>query len=443
MIIEAGPGNGNYEISLSWLKGALPFAAACTQLHIRGSARTQTKAAGLGCCQRIFLLQYRRKELLTELLSGFDAMPLVWPARGNKWTSIVAQIGVGSGLDTVVSQGERPREMAPVGLPHGARMTGMAVLVGIDEAGYGPILGPLVISSSAILLPHQLLSADLWQVLKRSVSDKRKHLAGRLLIADSKKAHNKSLGIRHLERTVLACLRCLGQQPATFGELLAALCPACLDGLAEYPWYEDANSQKVPADQEDLKIASAVLAGDMAANGARLRSLKSVCLDVRCYNRMVSNVKNKASVLFTAICQLIENAFESFAGEDLQIIIDRQGGRVRYRTSLQRMFPHMDLRILSETQERSSYELRADGKSMCLHFIVDGDEKFLPVSLASMVSKYLRELFMSSINRYFAGFCPGLRPTAGYWQDGLRFISDLKRNLPEVEYDTALLIRCR
>lgn len=319
----------------------------------------------------------------------------------------------------------------------------MAVLVGIDEAGYGPILGPLVISSSALGLPQRLLSADLWQVLKRSVSDKRKHLAGRLLIADSKKAHNKSLGTKHLERTVLACLRCLGREPATFGELLAALCPACLDGLGEYPWYKDADSQKVPADLADIRIASTVLAGDMAANGARLRSLRSVCLDVRCYNRMVSNVKNKANVLFTAICQLIENAFENFVGEDLQIIIDRQGGRVRYRASLQRMFPHMDLRILSETEETSSYELQADGKSMRLHFIVDGDEKFLPVSLASMVSKYLRELFMFSINRYFAGFCPGLKPTAGYWQDGLRFISDLQKNLPKDKYDADLLIRCR
>jgi hypothetical protein len=67
----------------------------------------------------------------------------------------------------------------------------------------------------------------------------------------------------------------------------------------------------------------------------------------------------------------------------------------------------------------------------------------LPVSLASMVSKYLRELFMSSINRYFAGFCPDLKPTAGYWKDGLRFVNDLKKNLPDVQYDTGLLIRCR
>ncbi len=350
----------------------------------------------------------------------------------------------------------------------------MTVLVGIDEAGFGPILGPLVVSSSAFVLPRSLLSADLGQVLRKSVSDKRKHLAGRLLITDSKKAHNKSLGIKHLERTVLACLRCLGQQPSTLTELLAVLCPTCLDGLGEYPWYKDTNSQKIPVDLPDVKIASAVLADDMASKGVQLLSLKSRCLDVGYYNRMVSNVKNKASVLFTAVCQLIQDAFENFAGQDLQIIVDRQGGRVRYRQSLLRMFPDIDLRIIAEGPQSSSYELQGDGKAFRqdeqdehvnpvnpvknkarLHFVVHGDEKFLPVSLASMLSKYLRELFMFSINRYFALLCPDLKPTAGYWTDGLRFISELKKNLPHVARASSpgstarmavpldLLIRCR
>ncbi len=78
-----------------------------------------------------------------------------------------------------------------------------------------------------------------------------------------------------------------------------------------------------------------------------------------------------------------------------------------------------------------------------MHFIVGADERFLPVSLASMVSKYLRELLVANINRYFAGFHADLKPTAGYWKDGLRFIEDLKTNIPHVEYDHEQLIRCR
>ncbi|MHC4185334.1 MAG: hypothetical protein ACYSR4_05310, partial [Planctomycetota bacterium] len=76
-------------------------------------------------------------------------------------------------------------------------------------------------------------------------------------------------------------------------------------------------------------------------------------------------------------------------------------------------------------------------------FVVRADERFLPVSLASMVSKYLRELLVASMNRYFAGFHAELRPTAGYWKDGLRFIEDLKRNVPNIRFDSNQLIRCR
>jgi len=319
----------------------------------------------------------------------------------------------------------------------------MVTLVGIDEAGFGPILGPLVVSSSTFSLPHHLLTSDLWQVLRKSVADKRRHLAGRLLIADSKKAHNKSLGIKHLQRTVLAALKCLGEEPTTLTELLSLLCPDCIEQLSEYPWYKKVDSQMLTADKADIAIVSQVLSDDLSANGIELLELKSRCLDVAYYNKMVGSVKNKANVLFTATSRLIKNAFDNFAGDDLQIMIDRQGGRVRYRKILQRMFPDMKLKILRESQQNSSYELQANGRFMRLHFVVGADDRFLPVSLASMVSKYLRELLVYNINRYFAGFGADLRPTAGYWKDGLRFIEEIKTNLPHVKYDNNQLIRLR
>jgi hypothetical protein len=136
----------------------------------------------------------------------------------------------------------------------------MVVLVGIDEAGFGPILGPLVVSSSTFSLPHHLLTSDLWQVLRRSLSNRRKRLAGRLLIADSKKAYSRSLGIKHLERTVLTSLKCLGKKPATLAELVELLCPSCLERLSDYPWYRGAGSYCLSADIGDRDIASAVLA---------------------------------------------------------------------------------------------------------------------------------------------------------------------------------------
>ncbi|MFC1794978.1 hypothetical protein ACFL3Q_15490 [Planctomycetota bacterium] len=322
-------------------------------------------------------------------------------------------------------------------------VTRMVILVGIDEAGYGPILGPLVVSSSIFTLPHNLLTSDLWQILSKSVSDRRKRLAGRLLITDSKKAYSKSIGIKHLERTVLTALKCLDKEPATLTELLELLCPSCLERLSDYPWYQDIGDYSISIDMADKEIASAVLADDLTSNGIELLDLKSRCLDVAYYNKMVAAVKNKANVLFSATCSLIKSAYDNFEGDDLQIVVDRQGGRVHYRKNLQRMFGDMELKILRESPATSSYELQAGGKAMRVHFVVGADGRFLPVSLASMVSKYLRELLIGNINRYFAGFSEDLKPTAGYWKDGLRFIEDIKTNLPHVRFDSDQLIRSR
>jgi len=319
----------------------------------------------------------------------------------------------------------------------------MAVLVGIDEAGYGPILGPLVASCAAFSIPDEFLGSDLWDVLRRSVGKSRRKLAGRLLITDSKKAYNRMKGIGQLERTVLACMRCAGKSPVTAGELMEILCPACAGRLVNYPWYEEFGPGRLVSGDSDIAIAAGALKKDLERKNAQILSVSSRCLDVAYYNHRVDAVKNKASVLFSAICELIKKTLDSSGQDNLQILIDRQSGRRRYAGQLLRMFPGMELRILREDDTDSSYELRSGGKKMRLRFAVDADDRFLPVSLASMVSKYVREIMVASINRYFADLCADLTPTAGYWKDGLRFIKELDSHSPGIEYEPSQLIRSR
>jgi ribonuclease HII len=224
---------------------------------------------------------------------------------------------------------------------------------------------------------------------------------------------------------------------------MTLLCPEALERLDNYPWHQNAGSFPLSADRTDVAIASTVLKNDLSSNNIKLLQLQSCCLDVAYYNKMVSAVKNKADVLFTATSQLIKRAYDKFGCDGLQIIVDRQGGRVHYRQSLQRMFPDMELEVIRESPTISSYQLQSGRRQMRLHFAVGADDRFLPVSLASMLSKYIRELLVDNINRYFTGFASDLQPTAGYWKDGLRFIEDLKRNIPHVAFDSNQLIRCR
>lgn len=346
----------------------------------------------------------------------------------------------------------------------------MAILVGIDEAGFGPILGPLVVSSSTFRVPDNLVWANLWEILHKSVSDKRAKLNGRILIADSKKAFTRSAGLKHLQKTVLAVLSHLGNEPQNLTELLLALSPETLEHLREYPWYQKLDAHSLGVENAGSQIGAAMLKSDCENTGVELLGLRSRILEVAHYNKMIEAVNNKAKVLFTAVAELMQLAIDRYKNETIEIIVDRQGGRSHYRRELQLMFEGRELRVMHEDQERSSYELTekftaehaetteqnykinsansaVSAVKSCrrirVHFVVGADDKFLPVSLASMAGKYLRELLVDNINEYFRGFDSKIMPTAGYWQDGLRFIEDLKIHIPNVKYDANQLIRCR
>jgi ribonuclease HII len=81
----------------------------------------------------------------------------------------------------------------------------MAWIIGIDEAGYGPNLGPLVMSAVAYKVPHETASANLWDVLAqaacREVGDDDDE---KIWINDSKQLYSTSKGTADLERNVLA-----------------------------------------------------------------------------------------------------------------------------------------------------------------------------------------------------------------------------------------------
>jgi ribonuclease HII len=334
------------------------------------------------------------------------------------------------------------------------------VLVGIDEAGLGPILGPLVVSAACFSIPANKIGSDMWQLLSDSVSSNKKHLAGRLLICDSKKAYTPSIGIAFLEKTVLSCLGILGKTPASITELIDALCPACKNRLAEYPWHKDLSHRDIKFNHDDIAISAGAFGRDLEKHNMSLIALKSFCFDVAFYNDMVQKVNNKSTVLFMAVCSLVDEIIKSAQHTNFHFIIDRQGGRTKYTRQLRTMFPEMSLKVLDENDRMSSYELSeylAPGstggseprpsesgiKNIKIDFAVKADANFLPACLASMVSKYLREQLMGCINSYFVEKCRTLKPTAGYWTDGKRFINDLKTIAPEIQYDPNQLIRCR
>ena len=62
-------------------------------------------------------------------------------------------------------------------------------------------------------------------------------------------------------------------------------------------------------------------------------------------------------------------------------------------------------------------------------------ESILPTALASMVSKYLREVSMDRFNTWWREHIPGLMPTAGYPEDARRFRGEIAEKMEELWLD--------
>ena len=114
----------------------------------------------------------------------------------------------------------------------------MAWIVGIDEAGYGPNLGPFVMTSVACRVPEEHAEADLWKVLKKAVRKRPSDDDPRLFIQDSKVVYSPARGIQDLEAAVLATVAAtLIDEPLPLPRYLDWLCPSHRNELASECWF--------------------------------------------------------------------------------------------------------------------------------------------------------------------------------------------------------------
>lgn len=328
----------------------------------------------------------------------------------------------------------------------------MFVYAGIDEAGYGPLLGPLVVGRSVFVIPaldHDAPVPDLWRRLSKAVCKRISDKAGRIAVNDSKKLKTKAAGLKHLEAGCLAFAGLVGDRPNSLANWLELLGETAHRDLTALPWYESTDEnpwQALPTSvtEGELAIAGSMLAGCAERIGVQLGGLGAAVIFEDQFNRMVAATRSKASVSFTFVTKHLLHVWEQYGEHRPTVVVDRQGGRTRYRDVLAQSFPDVRVDIIEETATCSAYELTGhanQSRSMKVSFQVDAEEANLPVALASMVSKYTRELMMARLNHYFTTRIPDLTPTAGYAKDGKRFLEDLAPHLTELDIAQARLRR--
>ena len=135
---------------------------------------------------------------------------------------------------------------------------------------------------------------------------------------------------------------------------------------------------------------------------------------------------NKAEAVLTRIAPLLRQVADRAAPDDIEIVVDRLGGRWYYSDFLRATFPMRSLTILEERADRSAYSIADGARTIRVSFEVGADGRHLPVALASLCAKYVRELFMRRLNSHFGALDPRLAPTAGYPEDARRWLRDAR-----------------
>jgi hypothetical protein len=376
----------------------------------------------------------------------------------------------------------------------------MGIVIGMDEAGYGPNFGPLVLTATVWEVPGRWPHrTDFWQVFadiaeRKAVASeaengdavvrkrgtrggvrtvRRKKAAAptddtavavaeceessageeaalpvtvsdRLHIADSKEVYSPAIGLGALERSVLATFGIASEVPRALNELLDELMgpDSSMDdaegsvggkcgGRARDLWYSDDVDLPLPVSEQGHLAASAAEKWRTIceATGVRLRAIQSDVVSPRRWNRENRRTENKATSLSRLHLQLLRRCWNPDDAGPTVVIADKHGGRNYYGDLLVDCLDGRMVVCRGESRASSIYrvgptEIRFEAKA----------ERHFPVAVASMVSKYVRELTMELFNRFWRTHLPELKPTHGYPSDSHRF----RRDVAEVQARLAI-----
>jgi hypothetical protein len=318
----------------------------------------------------------------------------------------------------------------------------MPWIAGIDEAGYGPNLGPFVMSLVVLESSRAVPSHLLWNRLRAHVRRSAGPADGRLVVDDSKAIYKSRGDLAGLEANLGAFLHCLEefrQSPAaSIDSFWNRVCLTSADELRSEPWY----GPRAVLSGVQPETAARLTAG-LATAGLRVRAMKAVVVFPGRFNDITRSEGSKAGVSAWAIQQLLGQLFEVCTTGGGDIAIDKQGGRHFYLPLLNRSLGDAFVATSAETPRASIYQLLHPENPWTIRFEAKAEARYMAVALASMLSKYLREILMEQFNAFWIERVSGLKPTAGYPGDARRFYDQIDEVRQALNIPHALLWRER
>jgi hypothetical protein len=311
------------------------------------------------------------------------------------------------------------------------------LFIGIDEAGYGPSLGPLCVGLSAFRLAEEKASANppahlpnFWMHLKPVVGRCGENAP--LIVDDSKKvfAPRQVKTLERLRQTVGAFLGAIKKNATNEADGWRFLLDeADLAALETDPWGKGGSRKK---QSQPIEVETRQkLWKAMSENGVELTALKVRLLTAAQFNlRLASVGGNKLKLAWSVMAELLTSILtQTMETENCFVFCDKLSGQKRYSSLLSMLFPGEYFWCLGENLENSSYKFcqsHSPERTLCVSFHKKADTVFLPTALASMSAKLVREEAMERLNAYFEGFMPKLKRTSGYQSpnDAPRFLKE-------------------
>lgn len=303
----------------------------------------------------------------------------------------------------------------------------MPLVLGVDEAGYGPNLGPLVIALTLWEIPDELVRFDFWKAFEGVVSQSPDASLQTVHVADSKVVHSSAAGIAAIERSATVLLRLNGLESGSLFGLWDGLTDRSDRINCREPWYcgDDLALPIAPHAAESFRVVDG-WSETCERVGCRLVAVGCEILPSRLFNSLVRKHGSKGRVLTWSTLNLVRR-FWNPERQEAVVICDKHGGRDRYSEFLIETYPEQMPLCVEESRNRSRYRI---GRGE-IRFGVRSEEN-LPVAAASIVAKYIREAAMEAFNRYWTSRIPGLRPTRGYPVDAARFFDQISKDAEKI-----------
>jgi hypothetical protein len=298
----------------------------------------------------------------------------------------------------------------------------MPLLIGLDEAGYGPNLGPLVVAATVWEVRGDPRRCDPWSLFTEVVSQSPDPEGRRVQIADSKQVHSSAAGISAVERSATVLLRLAKGHGTTLFSLWDRWAGAGERENCGEPWFCGSDVD-LPIAHHPPEAFEVVERWSDCCDAGPLR-LAGVACDIvpaRRFNEAVERCGSKGRVLSETTLRLLKRVWSPAEDGRSLVLCDKHGGRDRYADLLAEIFPESMPLGVEESRFRSRYRI-GTGE---VRFQV-GSEEHLPVAAASLIAKYLREACMEAFNRFWLARRPDLRPTRGYPSDARRFLAEIR-----------------